>query len=188
MNATAYPEFESESDLDFDTPADDDGTRGIIMGKRDLCAYLGISIWTLDNQYLPEGLPVVRRGAKGVTWQINSADAFQWIMARHLRTARARDPEDANLTVAKTRKLLALAERTEAINRHYEETVILKTDADRASAECRAELRNHFMEFLPTHVVKQFEGLSGADRTPQACGILLEDCISDAIVELQRCA
>ncbi|WP_311276157.1 terminase small subunit [Methylobacterium sp. WCS2018Hpa-22] len=62
---------------------------GKIVNRAELAEIFGYSLPTVDT-WIKEGLPTRKQGAKGVAWEIDTAEAHTWLIKKARATRRTR--------------------------------------------------------------------------------------------------
>lgn len=156
---------------------------GEYVNRSGLARLHGVSLPTVDD-WVRKGMPVVKRGSKGVEWQFDPAACYAWRMQREL-DKREDDDKPQDIDALERRKLIAVTTQEEVkAARALQEVADIATmerNLARAFATVRANLRNvparsfpllvgitderEFKRVLGLEIDTALEALAAADLT-----------------------
>ena len=128
--------------------------RGNTVGKREIAEIFGVADTTVD-QWIRRGCPVVQRGAKGVSWQINTADVSEWLKTRAVEDATGDTLADES--ELKRRKLAAETAKAELELAKIKGEVVPLRQVERALSNVFAELKTN-VRSVPSRVATMLVG------------------------------
>jgi len=125
-----------------------ENTPGEVVNRSRLAALHGVSLPTIDA-WVREGMPVVKRGSRGVEWEFDPAACYAWRMQRELdkskREADAGGGDPESLDALERRKLLAQTVEAELklakARGEVADVALMERNLARAFATVRASLR-----------------------------------------------
>ncbi len=133
---------------------------GQIVNRGQLAALFGVSLPTVDN-WVRAACPVVTRGGRGVEWEFNTADLFEWRRQKAVQDATGEGPsDDAQLD---RRKKHADVQRAELDLLKVKGLVAPIAEFERAQAKVFAELQVNILA-VPQRMVTQLLGETNETR------------------------
>lgn len=127
---------------------------GVELNRADLANHMGVSPPTIDA-WRKDGMPVKRRGSKGVEWAFDLAEVIKWRTDRAVAAAAGTGPSDLD----------EIERRTKQAKMHQEELALAKLRGEvapieefkRAQAARYAMIRANLMN-VPARAVLQLLG------------------------------
>lgn len=140
---------------------------GVKLNRSDLAAHLGKSLPTIDR-WIKDGMPVVRRGGRGVEWEFDLADVISWQIdvARAAAGGDATDLAEIEKRTAAAKMLKAELELAKARG-EVAPLAQIERNLAKVFAEVRANMRN-----IPSAVVSDIIGETDERRLKS---VLLEE-------------
>jgi phage terminase Nu1 subunit (DNA packaging protein) len=128
--------------------------RGQTVGKREIAEIFGVADTTVD-QWIRRGCPIVQRGAKGIQWQINTADVAEWLKQRAIEDVSGDTLADES--ELKRRKLAAETAKSELELAKVKGEVVPLRQLERALSNTFAEVKTN-MRNVPGRVATSLIG------------------------------
>lgn len=152
--------------------------RGQTVGKREIAEIFGVADTTVD-QWIRRGCPILQRGAKGIQWQINTADVAEWLKQRAVEDVSGDTLADES--ELKRRKLAAETAKAELELAKVKGEVVPLRQLERALSNTFAEVKTN-MRNVPGRVATSLIGETAEIRIKDV--ILAEiDLALDALNE-----
>jgi terminase small subunit / prophage DNA-packing protein len=134
--------------------------RGQTVGKREIAEIFGVADTTVD-QWIRRGMPTIQRGAKGIQWQINTADVSEWLKQRAVEDVSGDTLADES--ELKRRKLAAETAKAELELAKVKGEVVPLRQLERALSNTFAEVKTN-LRSLPSRVATSLVGESNETR------------------------
>lgn len=152
--------------------------RGQTVGKREIAEIFGVADTTVD-QWIRRGCPILQRGAKGIQWQINTADVSEWLKQRAVEDVSGDTLADES--ELKRRKLAAETAKAELELAKVKGEVVPLRQLERALSNTFAEVKTN-MRNVPGRVATSLIGETSELRIKEV--VLAEiDLALDALTE-----
>lgn len=154
---------------------------GVKVNRSDLAAHIGVSLPTIDR-WIKDGMPVVRRGGRGVEWEFDLADVIRWRLdvTREAAGGGAADLNEIEKRTAAAKMLKAELELAKARG-EVAPLDQIERNLCKVFAEVRANMRNipgavssliigetderRLKEVLLAEIDKALESLATSDLT-----------------------
>jgi phage terminase Nu1 subunit (DNA packaging protein) len=128
--------------------------RGQTVGKREIAEIFGVADTTVD-QWIRRGVPIIQRGAKGIQWQINTADVSEWLKQRAVEDVSGDTLADES--ELKRRKLAAETAKAELELAKVKGEVVPLRQLERALSNTFAEVKTNLRN-VPSRVATALIG------------------------------
>lgn len=128
--------------------------KGKTLGKQEISELFGVAESTVD-QWIRRGCPIIKRGSKGVAWEINSAAVSDWLRQRDLEQATGNNLNDEQ--ELKRRKLAAETQKAEMEMLKAKGELVPLRQLERALANTFAELKTN-MRNIPRRTATSIVG------------------------------
>lgn len=115
---------------------------GVKLNRSDLAAHIGVSLPTVDR-WIKDGMPVVRRGGRGIEWEFDLADVIRWRVdvAKEAAGGDATDLAEIEKRTAAAKMLKAELELAKARG-DVAPLAQIERNLSKVFAEVRANMRN----------------------------------------------
>lgn len=128
--------------------------KGKVLGKQEVSELFGVAESTVDH-WIRRGCPVIKRGSKGVSWEINTAAVSDWLRQRDIEQATGGAVSDEQ--ELKRRKLAAETQKAELEMLKAKGELVPLRQLERALANTFAELKTN-MRNIPRRTATSIVG------------------------------
>lgn len=135
-------------------------TRGKNVTRQEVADLFGVSHTTVDA-WIKRGMPVIQRGSRGKSWQINTAEVSAWLEQRAKESVSGDDQADER--ELKRRKLAAETAKVELELARVRGEVVPLAQLERALANVFAEVKTN-LRSVPSRVVTAIIGEESETR------------------------
>jgi phage terminase Nu1 subunit (DNA packaging protein) len=142
--------------------------RGQTVGKREIAQIFGVAESTV-NEWVRRGCPVLDRGGKGISWQINTAEVSEWLKKRAVEDVAGDTLADES--ELKRRKLAADTAKAELELAKVKGEVVPLKQLERALANTFAEVKTNIRN-VPSRVSTTLIGETSETRIKE---VVLEE-------------
>jgi len=123
---------------------------GVKLNRAGLAEYMGVALTSVDR-WIKEGMPVVRRGSRGIEWEFDSAEVAKWYADRAV-AAKVGEVDDLDEIERRTAK--AKMEKAELELAQAKGEVAPVREFERAQSAMMAAIRQNVMNVASRAVLQ----------------------------------